>query len=124
MNIFHALLLALPVTLTACSTMDVSAAHLRNTVPRYTTFTTESPQAMAECIAKRWANSGRPPLSSQQTDTGYGLQTQQRFDLQQKQPMVYIAIDTSREGSSVRFYSNHADDMSDRSIVSTIQSCH
>ena len=124
MKIFHALLLSLPLTLTACGTMDISAAHLRNTVPRYTTFTTETPQAIAECVTRRWINSGRQPLNSQQTDTGFGLQTQQRFDLQQKQPMIYIAIDTSREGSSVRFYSNQTDDMSDRSMVSIIQSCH
>ena len=118
------LLPSLLLLLAACSTVDVSSAHLRSSVPRYTTFTTESPQAMVDCIAKRWSNSGRLALTQQKTETGFALQTMQKLDLQQKQFMVYVAVDTSREGSSVRFYSNHADDIADRSMVSIIQSCH
>ena len=50
--------------------------------------------------------------------------TAQKFEMTQKQPMMYLAIDISREGSTVRFYTNHVDDMNDRSMVSVIQSCH
>lgn len=110
--------------LTGCSGMDVSSAHLRSSVPRYTAFTTESPQTMAECIRKRWASAGHPALSQQQTGTGFALQTLQKFEMQQKQTMMYLAIDTSREGSTVRFYTNHVDDMMDRSMVGVIQGCH
>ena len=124
MMIRRALPFCLLSLLTACSTIDVSSAHLRSSVPRYTTFTTESPSAMAECISKRWSNSGRPALTQQKTESGYALQTMQKLDLQQKQSMIYVAIDVSREGSSVHFYSNHADEMGDRSMVSTIQACH
>jgi hypothetical protein len=124
MTIRRALPFFLMVMLTACSTIDVSSAHLRSSVPRYTTFTTESPMGMAECISKRWASSGRTALTQQKTEHGYALQTMQKLDLQQKQSMIYVAIDTSREGASVRFYSNHADEIGDRSMVSTIQACH
>ena len=124
MNIRHALPLGLLIALTACSSIDVSSAHLRSSVPRYSTFTTESPEVMTACIAKRWAASGRPALHQQKTDTGFALQTVQKFEMQQKQSMAYVAIDTSREGSSVRFYSNHVHDITDRSMVSVIQACY
>lgn len=124
MTICRTLPICLLALLTACSTLDVSSAHLRSSVPRYTAFTTESPTTMTECIGKRWANSGRPALTQQKTESGFALQTTQKLDLQQKQSMIYIAIDASREGSSVRFYSNHVDEMGDRSMVSIIQACH
>lgn len=124
MKFFHALTLTMLAGLVGCSSIDVSSAHLRSSVPRYTAFTTEPPQAMAECISKRWASAGQPALSQQQTGTGLALQTAQKFEMTQKQPMMYLAIDISREGSTVRFYTNHVDDMNDRSMVSVIQSCH
>ena len=124
MNLRHTLSFGLLLALTACSTIDVSSAHLRSSVPRYTTFTTEPPETMTDCIAKRWINAGRPGLMKQKTDSGFALQTMHKLDLQQTQPMVYVAVDTSREGSSVRFYSNNTDDMADRSMVSIIQACH
>ncbi|MFM8339889.1 MAG: hypothetical protein ACKN9C_07875 [Fluviibacter sp.] len=108
----------------SCSSIDVTSGHLRNNTPRYSTFTTESPQAMTDCIAQRWADSGRFTLTRQKTETGFALLTMQKLDTHEKQPMVYIAVDTSREGSSVRFYTNHIDDMADRSMVNIIQSCH
>ncbi|MBU3656416.1 MAG: hypothetical protein FGM35_00095 [Rhodocyclaceae bacterium] len=111
-------------TLNGCSSIDVDSGHLRNNTPRFTTFTTESPQAMTDCINKRWADAGRFALSTRKTETGYALLTQQKLDTHEKLPMVYVAIDTSREGSSVRFYTNHLDDMADRSMVNIIQSCH
>jgi hypothetical protein len=110
--------------LTGCSSIDVDSGHLRNNTPRFTTFTTESPQSMLDCIDQRWTNSGRPALAFRRTDTGLALLTIQKLDTHEKVPMVYIAIDKSREGSSVRFYSNHLDDMADRSMVNIIQSCH
>lgn len=110
--------------LDGCSSIDVTSGHLRNNTPRYTTFTTETPQAMADCIEQRWTNSGRFTLTRQKTETGYALLTMQKLDTHEKQPMVYIAIDRSREGSGVRFYTNHIDDMADRSMVNIIQSCH
>lgn len=118
---FSAILLLL---IAACSAIDVSSAYLRSSVPRFTTFTTESPQAMADCITKRWINTAHSELTLQKTEAGFALQTKQKLDLQQKQYTVYVAVDTSREGSSVRFYSNHADEMADRSMVSIIQACH
>ena len=124
MKFFHVLTLTMLCALAGCSGMDVSSAHLRSSVPRYTAFTTESPQAIAECISKRWSNAGHSAMDQQQTTTGLALQTVQKFELQQKQPMIYLAIDGSREGSTVRFYTNHADDMVDRSMVSVIQGCH
>jgi hypothetical protein len=110
--------------LVGCSSIDVTSGHLRNNTPRYTTFTTESPQAITDCIDQRWVSSGRIALTRQQTETGFALLTVQKLDTHEKQPMVYIAIDKSREGSSVRFYTNHLDDMADRSMVNIIQSCH
>ena len=107
-----------------CSAIDVDSGHLRNNTPRFTTFTTEPPQAMTDCIAKRWADSGRFALTRKTTETGFALLTQQKMDTHEKTPMVYVAIDTSREGSSVRFYTNHLDDMADRSMVNIIQGCH
>ena len=124
MKFFHVLTLTMLCALAGCSGMDVSSVHLRSSVPRYTAFTTESPQVMAECISKRWLSAGQPALNQQQTGTGFALQTVQKFELQQKQPMIYLAIDASREGSTVRFYTNHADDMVDRSMVGVIQGCH
>lgn len=124
MKFFHSLMLTMLTALTGCSSIDVSSAHLRSTVPRYTAFTTEAPSAMAECVSQRWVSAGRSPLNRQQTDTGFALQTAQKFEMQQKQPMMYLAIDTSRDGSTVRFYTNHVDEMADRSMVSVIQSCH
>lgn len=79
---------------------------------------------MADCITKRWINTAHSELTLQKTEAGFALQTKQKLDLQQKQYTVYVAVDTSREGSSVRFYSNHADEMADRSMVSIIQACH
>lgn len=116
--------LTLLILLAGCSSIDVTSGHLRNNSPRYTTFTTESPQAMTDCIEQRWANAGRYALTRQKTDTGFALLTVQKLDTHEKNPMAYIAIDTSREGSSVRFYTNHIDDMADRSMVNTIKSCH
>lgn len=110
--------------LVGCSSIDVTSGHLRNNTPRYTTFTTESAQAITDCIDQRWVSSGRLALTRQQTETGFALLTVQKLDTHEKQPMVYIAIDKSREGSSVRFYTNHLDDMADRSMVNIIQSCH
>lgn len=124
MKIFCSLALCLTTVLAGCGSIDVSSAHLRSSVPRYTTFTTESPEAMADCIGKRWISAGRPALAQQKTDTGIGLQTTQKFDVQQKQAMLYVAIDKSREGAAVRLYSNHADDILDRSMVSIIQLCY
>ena len=115
---------ALLAALAACSSLDMSSGHLRNGVPRFTAFTTEPPAAIAACIGQRWVAAGHPALSQQKTDTGFALQTTQKFDIQQKMFMAYIAIDTSREGSSVHFYSNHADDMVERSLVNTIQACY
>lgn len=124
----HPALLALILlslgTIVSCSSIDVTSGHLRNNTPRYSTFTTISPQAMADCIAQRWTDSGRFALTRQKTETGFALLTMQKLDTHEKQPMVYIAVDTSREGSSVRFYTNHIDDMADRSMVNIIQSCH
>lgn len=120
-----ALLISLSLSgLSACSSIDVDSGHLRNNTPRFTTFTTESPQAMLDCIDMRWTNSGRPALVFRRTDTGLALLTIQKLDTHEKSPMVYVAIDKSREGSSVRFYTNHLDDMADRSMVNIIQSCH
>lgn len=116
--------LTLLILLAGCSSIDVTSGHLRNNSPRYTTFTTESPQAMTDCIEQRWSNAGRYALTRQKTDTGFALLTVQKLDTHEKNPMAYIAIDTSREGSSVRFYTNHIDDMADRSMVNTIKSCH
>jgi hypothetical protein len=110
--------------LAGCSSIDVTSGHLRNNTPRYTTFTTESPQAMTDCIDQRWGNAGRLALTRQKTETGFALLTVQKLDTHEKQPMVYIAIDKSREGSSVKFYTNHIDDMADRSMVTIIQGCH
>ena len=118
------LLTCAALALIACSSIDVSSGHLRNNTPRYTTYTTESPQAMTDCIEQRWANSGRFALTRQKTDTGFALLTMQKLDTHEKLPMVYISIDTSREGSSVRFHTNRLDDMADRSMISIIQSCH
>lgn len=118
------LMVASVAWLTACSNIEVSSGHLRNNVPRFTTFTTESPEAMTRCINQRWINSGRPALTQQPTETGFALSTTQKLDTHEKLPMVYVAIDRSREGSSVRFYTNHIDEMADRSMISQIQSCH
>lgn len=79
---------------------------------------------MTDCIEQRWVSAGRLALTRRQTETGFALLTVQKLDTHEKQPMVYIAIDKSREGSSVRFYTNHLDDMADRSMVNIIQSCH
>lgn len=118
-----ALTLALTL-LVACSNIEVSSGHLRNNVPRFTTFTTETPMAMTRCINERWVNSGRPALIQQTTDTGFSLSMTQKLDTHEKQPMIYVAIDRSREGASVSFYSNRIDDITDRSMISNIQSCH
>lgn len=112
------------LAITGCSSVAVSSGHLRNNTPRFTTFTTESPEAMTNCIGRRWADSGRFALTRQKTETGFALLTTQKLDTHEKQPMVYVSIDTSREGSSVRFFTNHLDDMADRSMVNIIQSCH
>ena len=79
---------------------------------------------MLDCIDHRWTTSGRPALVFRRTDTGFALLTVQKLDTHEKQPMIYIAVDKSREGSSVRFYTNHIDEMADRSMVTIIQSCH
>ena len=113
------------VVLGGCASIDMSAAHLQNTVPRFTTFTTVSPQDMTRCIADHWANSGYVRLTTTQTDTGFALQTSQKLAANSdKVPMMYIDISTSREGSSVRFYTNRTDEMADRSMVNLIQRCH
>jgi hypothetical protein len=123
-SILSTLMLLGVTALVGCSSIDVTSGHLRNNTPRYTTFTTESPQAITDCIEQRWVSAGRLALTRRQTETGFALLTVQKLDTHEKQPMVYIAIDKSREGSSVRFYTNHLDDMADRSMVNIIQSCH
>lgn len=118
-------LLSIPLTLvTVGCALDISSGHLRSGTPRFTTFTTENPQVMANCITQRWSVSGRFSLITQKTDTGYALLTTQKLDTHEKQPMAYIAIDTSREGSSVRLYTNNIDEMADRSLINIIQGCH
>jgi|SRR5574343_268345 len=124
MNRTYLPLIALAI-LTSCASIDMSAGHLRNTVPRFTTFTTESPKAMATCIGEYWAKSGQIALTTSQTDTGYALQTSQKLAADSnKVPMMYVEVSPSREGSSVRFYTNRTDEIADRSMISTIQRCH
>jgi hypothetical protein len=119
------LLFIIFTVLTGCASFDMSAAHLQNTVPRFTTFTTESPKAMATCIDDHWAKSGYFALTTSQTDKGFALQTSQKLAADSnKVPMMYIEVNPSREGSSVRFYTNRTDEIADRSMISTIQRCH
>lgn len=107
-----------------CASIDMSASHLRNTVPRFTTFSTISPQAMTTCIDDGWAGSGHTRLTTTPTDTGFTLQSTQKLVLDhEKLPMYFVDINTSREGSSVRFYTNRADEIADRSMISIIQRC-
>lgn len=112
------------VLISGCSSFDMSAGHLRNTVPRFTTFSTISPLAMTTCIDNGWIASGRSQLARAQTETGYTLQSTQKLVLDhEKMPMYFVDINKSREGSSVRFYTNRADEIADRSMVSIIQRC-
>ncbi len=112
-------------TLVGCASIDMSAGHLRHTIPRFTTFTTEAPKAMATCIGDHWAKSSHIALTTSQTDTGFALQTSQKLAADSdKVPMMYIEVSPSREGSSVRFYTNRTDEIADRSMISTIQRCH
>ena len=116
--------LALLTLLCSCSSIDMSAGHLRNTVPRFTTFTTISPQTMAACISDHWASSGQTRLTNTPTETGYTLQSTQKLTIDHaKIPMYLVEVSTSREGSSVRFYTNRADEIADRTMVSIIQRC-
>ncbi len=111
--------------LSACASINVSSGHLRNTVPRFTTFTTVTPQVMANCIGEHWAKSGHVSLITTPTDTGFALQTNQKLAADSdKAVMMYIDVSTSREGSSVRFYTNRTDEIADRSMISIIQRCH
>ncbi len=113
------------LALSGCASIDMSAGHLRSNVPRFTTFTTVSPQVMANCIADHWAKSGYVALAMTPTDTGFALQTSQKLMADSdKVPMMYIDISTSREGCSVRFYTNRTDEIADRSMISLIQRCH
>lgn len=110
--------------ISGCASFDMSASHLRNTVPRFTTFSTISPQAMASCIDNGWVASGHTRLTTTQTDTGYTLQSSQKLVLDhEKLPMYFVDINTSREGASVRFYTNRANEIADRSMISIIQRC-
>ena len=110
--------------ISGCASFDMSASHLRNTVPRFTTFSTISPQAMTTCIDNGWIASGHTRLTTTQTDTGYTLQSNQKLVLDhEKVPMYFVDINTSREGASVRFYTNRADEIADRSMISIIQRC-
>ena len=116
--------LSTAIILGGCSSLDMSAAHLQNTVPRFTTFSTISPQAMATCIDNGWLASGHTRLTSTKTDTGFTLQSNQKLVLDhEKLPMYFVDISTSREGASVRFYTNRADEIADRSMINTIQRC-
>lgn len=118
------LMSALLTLLCSCASIEMSSGHLRNTVPRFTTFTTISPHAMATCIGDHWAASGQPKLTQTQTETGYTLQSTQKLAVDHTQiPMYFVEVNTSREGSSVRFYTNRADEIADRSMVSMIQRC-
>lgn len=119
-----ALLSTVIIAMSGCASLDMSAGHLRNTVPRFTTFSTISPQAMATCIDKGWVASGHTPLTSTQTETGYILQSSQKLVLDhEKLPMYLVDVNTSREGASVRFYTNRADEIADRSMIGIIQRC-
>lgn len=119
-----ALLPAALWVISGCTSMDMSASHLRNNVPRFTTFSTLSPLAMTTCIANGWTASGRTPLIKTQTKTGFELQSTQKMVLDhEKQPMYFVDINTSREGASVYFYTNRADEIADRSMISIIQRC-
>ena len=112
------------VLASGCASIDMSASHLRNTVPRFTTYSTISPQAMTACIDNGWAASGHTRLTTTPTDTGFTLQSTQKLVLDhEKLPMYFVDINTSREGSSVRFYTNRADEIADRSMISIIQRC-
>lgn len=116
---------ALLFLLSGCSSIEMSSGHLRNTVPRYTTFTTINPQTMAACIGDHWVASGQPKLLSTPTETGFTLQSTQKLAVDHdKLPMYFVEVNTSREGSSVRFYTNRADEIADRSMISIIQRCH
>lgn len=119
------LLLAAGLGLVAgCSSLDMSSSHLRNTVPRFTTFSTISPKAMTTCIENGWVASGHTPLTTTQTETGYVMQSTQKLVLDhEKVPMYFVDVNTSREGASVRFYTNRADEIADRSMISIIQRC-
>lgn len=119
-----ALFAATLLLISGCASFDMSASHLRNTVPRFTTFSTISPQAMASCIDNGWVASGHTRLTTTQTDTGYTLQSSQKLVLDhEKLPMYFVDINTSREGASVRFYTNRANEIADRSMISIIQRC-
>ncbi len=110
--------------ISGCASFDMSASDLRNTVPRFTTFSTISPQAMTTCIDNGWVASGHTRLTTTQTDTGFTLQSNQKLVLDhEKVPMYFVDINTSREGASVRFYTNRADEIADRSMISIIQRC-
>ena len=112
------------IALSGCASLDMSAGHLQNTVPRFTTFSTISPQAMATCIDNGWVASGYTRLTTTKTDTGYTLQSNQKLVLDhEKVPMYFVDVSTSREGASVRFYTNRADEIADRSMINTIQRC-
>jgi hypothetical protein len=117
--------LSVLLAVSACASINMSSGHLRNTVPRFTTFTTVAPQEMANCIGDHWAKSGHVTLVTTPTDTGFALQTNQKLAADSdKVVMMYIDVSTSREGSSVRFYTNRADEIADRSMISIIQRCH
>lgn len=119
-----ALSAATVLLISGCASFDMSASHLRSTVPRFTTFSTISPQAMATCIDNGWVASGHSRLTTTQTDTGYTLQSNQKLVLDhEKVPMYFVDVNTSREGASVRFYTNRADEIADRSMISIIQRC-
>lgn len=112
------------ILISGCASIDMSASHLQNTVPRFTTFSTISPQAMTTCIDNGWVASGHTRLAMAPTDNGFTLQSSQKLVLDhEKLPMYFVDINTSREGSSVRFYTNRADEIADRSMISIIQGC-
>jgi len=118
------LISAMLILMSGCASIDMSASHLQSTVPRFTTFSTISPQAMTTCIDNGWVTSGHTRLTSTQTKTGYTLQSNQKLVLDhEKLPMYFVDVNTSREGSSVRFYTNRADEIADRSMIGIIQRC-
>lgn len=118
------LIFAAALLMVGCTSFDISSSHLRNTVPRFTTFSTISPQEVTTCIENGWIASGHTKLTNTQTSTGFTLQSTQKLVLDhEKQPMYFVDINTSREGSSVYFYTNRADEIADRSMISIIQRC-
>lgn len=119
------LITALTILMCSCSSIDVSAGHLRSSIPRFTTFGTKSPELMTNCINQGWTDSGYTPLTVTHTDTGFTLQSSQKLSIDQDTlPMYFVEVNTSREGSSVRFYTNRADEIADRSMINLIQRCN